>query len=114
MQIEFKNLVQLDIVWCDSYGIDYTPTVSPGIREKILHENNYEKPREGGYYFWDMARAAIAAESEMLYLGMFDEVDEGTQYHKIDNNPPLVLALCFKPDLLFSCIIYIWEGGTEW
>ena len=88
MQIEFKNLVQLDIAWCDGNGIDYTPTVSPGIREKILHENNYEKPRDGGYYFWDMARAAIAAGSEMLYLGMFDEVDEGTQYHKIDNNPP--------------------------
>ncbi|MCK4749106.1 MAG: hypothetical protein KAT15_18765, partial [Bacteroidales bacterium] len=88
MAIEFKNIVISDIVWCDANGIDYTPTVSPGIREKILHGNNYEKYRDGGYYFWDMARAALDAGCKMLYLGMFDEVDEGTQYHKIDNNPP--------------------------
>ncbi len=88
MSTEFKNIVENDIAWCNANGIDYTPTVSPGIREKILHGNNYEKPREGGYYFWDMTKAALEAGSEMLYLGMFDEVDEGTQYHKIDNNPP--------------------------
>ncbi|HEX9971946.1 MAG TPA: LamG-like jellyroll fold domain-containing protein [bacterium] len=88
MSTEFRNMVENDIVWCNANGIAYTPTVSPGIREKILQGNNYEKPREGGYYFWDMAKAAIEAGSEMLYLGMFDEVDEGTQYHKIDNNPP--------------------------
>jgi len=88
MNYKFKNLVSTDVNWCKTNGVAYTPTVSPGIREKILHGNGYEKYREGGYYFWDMARAAIEAGSEMLYLGMFDEVDEGTQYHKIDNNPP--------------------------
>lgn len=88
MNTTFKNLVKSDLVWCQEHGVDYVPTISPGIREKILHGNNYEQPREGGYYFWDMARAALEAGSTMFYLGMFDEVDEGTQYHKIDNNPP--------------------------
>ena len=88
MATEFKSLVEADVNWCKENGVGYTPTVSPGIREKILHGNGYEKYREGGYYFWDMAKAAIEAGSEMLYLGMFDEVDEGTQYHKINNNPP--------------------------
>ncbi len=112
MSGEFKNLVQNDIQWCNTYGVDYTPTVSPGIREKILHGNNYEKPREGGYYFWDMAKAAIEAGSEMLYLGMFDEVDEGTQYHKIDNNPPF-----FSNSLNFATYgndpedHYLWLAG---
>ncbi|WP_235298724.1 LamG-like jellyroll fold domain-containing protein [Portibacter marinus] len=88
MATDFKSKVRSDVLWCNENDIDYTPTISPGIREKILHGNNYERPREGGYYFWDMARAAIDVGVEMLYLGMFDEVDEGTQYHKINNNPP--------------------------
>ncbi|GAB5554967.1 MAG: hypothetical protein Sapg2KO_45580 [Saprospiraceae bacterium] len=88
MGSEFKSLVAQDVIWCNENGLDYTPTISPGIREKILNDNGYERFREGGYYFWDMARAAIMAGSEMLYLGMFDEIDEGTQYHKINNNPP--------------------------
>ncbi len=112
MLTEFKAIVKDDIAWCKANGIDYTPTISPGIREKILHENDYEKPREGGYYFWDMARAAIDAGSEMLYLGMFDEVDEGTQYHKIDNNPPP-----YREDLSFATYgtdpedHYLWLAG---
>jgi len=81
MTTEFKSLVEDDIAWCDAYGIQYVPTVSPGIREKILHGNDYEKFREGGYYFWDMAKAALEAGSEMLYLGMFDEIDEGHTHH---------------------------------
>ena len=50
LNTEFKTIVTDDIAWCDTNGIDYTPTISPGIREKILHGNNYEIPREGGYY----------------------------------------------------------------
>ncbi len=88
MRSRFKNLVEADLAWCNAAGINYAPTISPGIREFILHGNGYQKPRDGGYYFWDMAKAALEVGSELLYLGMFDEVDEGTQYHKIDNNPP--------------------------
>jgi len=88
MANKFKSVVKKDIVWCDAHEIDYAPTISPGMREKILQGNNFELDRERGCYFWDMAKAAIEAGSELFYLGMFDEIDEGTQYHKIDNNPP--------------------------
>lgn len=88
MLTTYKSLVAADNAWCNAEGITYAPNVSPGIREKILHGNNYEIPREGGLYFWDMARAALEAGSESLYLGMFDEIDEGTQLFKINNNPP--------------------------
>jgi hypothetical protein len=88
MGVEFRSLVVRDLEWCEENNLDYTPTISPGIREFLLNQNNYQRPRESGYYFWDMARAAITAGSPMLYLGMFDEIDEGTQYYKINNNPP--------------------------
>jgi glycoprotein endo-alpha-1,2-mannosidase len=84
----YKSIVKSDLAWCNSENMDYAPCISPGIREKILQGNGYEKYREGGYYFWDMAKAAIEAGSQLLYLGMFDEIDEGTQLHKINNNPP--------------------------
>ena len=43
MRTLFKSLVASDIAWCKANGIDYTPTVSPDIREKILHGNGYER-----------------------------------------------------------------------
>ncbi len=88
MAVTYKNLVNSDLLWCDTENVAYAPCISPGIREKILAGNGYEKYREGGYYFWDMAKAAVEAGSKLLYLGMFDEIDEGTQLHKINNTPP--------------------------
>jgi hypothetical protein len=88
MSVTYRNLVQADNAWCDAEGLDYAPTVSPGIREFLLNLNNYERPREGGLYFWDMARAALAGGSNSLYFGMFDEIDEGTQYFKVHKDPP--------------------------
>jgi len=88
MSTDFKKLITDDIAWCNANGIGYTPTISPGIREKILRGRGYELSREDGYYFWDMSKTAIEAGVKMLYLGMFDEIDEGTQYYKINNNPP--------------------------
>lgn len=93
MATTFKSIVKTDLSWCNTAGVDYAPCISPGIREKILAGNGYEKYREGGYYFWDMAKAAVEAGSKMLYLGMFDEIDEGTQISKINNNPPFYSTL---------------------
>ena len=112
MKTQFKDILVDDIAWCKANGLEYTATISPGIREKILHGNGYEKSREGGYYFWDMAKVAIDAGIEMLYLGMYDEVDEGTQYHKISNNPPF-----YSNDLHFATYgnnpedHYLWLAG---
>jgi len=112
MNGSFKNYVVTDLAWCKANGIEYTATISPGIREKIKNRNGYEKYREGGYYFWDMAKVAIDAGVEMLYLGMYDEIDEGTQYHKISNNPPF-----FSNDLHFATYgdnpedHYLWLAG---
>lgn len=85
---KYRNQVKGDVEWTAAEGLDYIPTISPGIREFLLNLNNYERPRDGGLYFVDMARAAIESGSKSLYLGMFDEMDEGTQYFKVHQNPP--------------------------
>ncbi len=43
-------------------------------------------PRHGGRFFWRQAYNAQAAGANMLYVAMFDEVDEGTAMFKIAEN----------------------------
>jgi glycoprotein endo-alpha-1,2-mannosidase len=87
---------QSDVIWCQenstpSHLIEYLPVIWPG----YSHHNAEpakpynEMPRRGGQFFWDQLRAAIlTGHANMLYIAMFDEVDEGTAIFKISNNPP--------------------------
>jgi hypothetical protein len=45
-------------------------------------------PRLGGRFFWSQFVAAKAAGAEMLYVAMFDEVDEATAIFKCTNDVP--------------------------
>jgi hypothetical protein len=45
-------------------------------------------PRRGGRFFWSQVVAAKRVGAEMLYVAMFDEVDEGAAIFKCTNSPP--------------------------
>jgi hypothetical protein len=45
-------------------------------------------PRLKGQFFWSQIAAAKRAGARMLYVAMFDEVDEGTAIFKCTNEPP--------------------------
>ena len=40
-------------------------------------------PRDGGKFYWQQVYNAISAGADMLYVAMFDEVDEGTAMFKL-------------------------------
>jgi hypothetical protein len=42
-----------------------------------------QTPRRGGKFFWRQAYNAVSAGAEMIYVAMYDEVDEGTAMFKI-------------------------------
>ncbi len=92
-----RDHVMADIKWTQERGIDYVPIVYPGFswRNLSLNKPNLARytaygaiPRLGGQFYWDQIVAMLNAGAEMLYVAMFDEIDEGTAIMKISNNPP--------------------------
>jgi hypothetical protein len=45
-------------------------------------------PRLGGDFLWSQCRADISAGARMLYIAMFDELDEGTAIFKVRQDVP--------------------------
>jgi hypothetical protein len=78
-----------DVVWARKRDIDYMPVVFPGFS---WHNLNGAKlgsiPRLDGRFLWSQVIANKKAGADMLYIAMFDEVDEGTAIFKCTNNPP--------------------------
>ena len=86
-----------DLKWCKERGLDYAPIAYPGFswRNLSLGKPELSKytaygaiPRLGGRFYWDQITTMITAGAEMIYVAMFDEIDEGTAIFKVSDNPP--------------------------
>jgi hypothetical protein len=93
----YRDVILKDIKWCKENHVDYAPCVCPGFSWHNLSRksrNEEEKPpasipRMGGTFYWQQISTAIAAGADMLYVAMFDEVNEGTAIFKVTDNPPV-------------------------
>jgi hypothetical protein len=83
-----SRYIEPDMAECKSLGIDYLPVVYPGFSFKNHKPEKpfNEIPRNGGTFMWHQMYNAVAAGSKMIYVAMFDEVDEGTAIFKIAEN----------------------------
>ncbi len=80
-----------DLAWCREQSLDYLPVVFPGFS---WHNLNPEAPlgqipRLMGEFLWSQFVAAKNAGATMIYVAMFDEVDEGTAIFKCTDQPPV-------------------------
>lgn len=89
-----NNVWAQDVTWCNNHNIEYLPVIFPGYS---FHNNNpsdlshplNQIPRLGGQFFWSQVSSTVTiAGANMLYVAMFDEVDEATAIFKVTNNPP--------------------------
>jgi hypothetical protein len=81
---------QPDLAWCRAAGLDYLPVVFPGFSWHNLKGAELDAiPRLKGDFLWSQFVAAKRAGATMIYVAMFDEVDEGTAIFKCANQPPV-------------------------
>jgi hypothetical protein len=89
-----KIYAEPDLQWCRQNHLDYLPVIFPGFRWKNLmatrgHPNTSDEiDRLKGRFFEAQGRGLISAGVNMLYVAMFDEIDEGTAIFKCTNEPP--------------------------
>jgi hypothetical protein len=89
-----KSEREPDMKWAAEKGKDYLPGIFPGFSwHNLMKTRNQEGrfnqiPRLGGQFLWTQAVTSKRAGAKMLYLAMFDEIDEGTALFKVSNNPP--------------------------
>ncbi len=85
-----RAVIEEDLKWCEENNIDYVPSVFPGFSWHNLKPESPLNaiPRLKGKFMWRQFYSAISAGCEMIYVSMFDEMDEGTAIFKCTNNPP--------------------------
>lgn len=92
---EAGNYLGKDLDWCRERGIDYMPVIYSGFSWHNLYKTRNKVaeldaiPRSGGRFLWQHGRAVKASGTNMVYVAMFDEMDEGTQIFKVTNDPPV-------------------------
>jgi len=89
VQRHAKQYWEQDILWARKYDVDYMPVVFPGFSWHNLKGAELGSiPRLDGRFLWSQVIASKKAGADMLYVAMFDEVDEGTAIFKCTNHPP--------------------------
>ena len=78
-----------DMAWCAEQKLDYLPVVFPGFSWWNMYGKEQNGiPRLKGEFLWSQFAAVKRAGAEMIYVAMFDEVDEGTAIFKCTNDVP--------------------------
>ncbi|MDI1337549.1 MAG: glycoside hydrolase family 71/99-like protein [Lacunisphaera sp.] len=89
-----ETMVTADLAWTGSRGLSYLPVIYPGFSWHNLQRSRGNEaafdaiPRQRGEFFRSLAAGTLAGGATMLYVAMFDEIDEGTAVMKTSQNPP--------------------------
>ncbi len=111
-----RDHVMMDIEWAKEHGVDYAPIICPGFSWKNMRKNDpsivYNAiPRMGGHFFWDQMTTVISAGAEMIYLAMYDEIDEGTAIFKVSDTPPNSDEVHFVDNDGMPSDTHLWLSG---
>ncbi len=109
----FLPLISEDLAWCKDHNIEYVPTVFPGFSWYNMNTNSIlnQIPRNKGNFFWTQFAGAIKSGVDMIYVAMFDEIDEATAIFKCSHNVPVGDSkfVSIEPEL--GTDHYLWLTG---
>lgn len=110
----FTANIKDDITWCKTNKVDYAPVVFPGFSWHNMYPNDPMNaiPRNSGKFYWAQLTGAISLGAEMIYVAMFDEIDEGTAIFKCSSNPPVGLSNFVTFDAGIPSDYYLFLTGT--
>jgi glycoprotein endo-alpha-1,2-mannosidase len=110
----FKTLIPEDITWCKKHHLDYVPTVFPGFSWHNMYPEfpSNQIPRNKGEFFWKQISGALSFGAEMIYVAMFDEIDEGTAIFKCAHYVPVGESLFVPIEKEIPSDYYLWLTGT--
>jgi hypothetical protein len=79
-----------DLAWCREAKLDYLPVVFPGFSWHNMNPGARLDaiPRRRGAFLWSQLTAAVKSGAGMIYVAMFDEVDEATAIFKCASEVP--------------------------
>ncbi|MDD4823631.1 MAG: glycoside hydrolase family 71/99-like protein [Bacteroidales bacterium] len=110
----FKPLIGKDQKWCDEHHLKYMPVVFPGFSWNNMYpeSKNSFVPRNHGKFFWKQLSGAASEGARMIYVAMFDEIDEGTAIFKCAKRVPVCEGSKFVPiNEDISSDHYLWLTG---
>lgn len=115
-QARYAAQVKADLAWCNDRHVDYVPCIYPGFSWYNLGKDEFnglpplnQIPRQKGGFYWSQISEAMQAGTKMLYVAMFDEMDEGTAIFKCTNELPIGPKLCDYEGLPSDH--YLWLTG---
>ena len=110
----FKPLIGKDQKWCNENNLKYMPVVFPGFSWNNMYPNSKNSfiPRNHGNFFWKQLSGAASEGARMIYVAMFDEIDEGTAIFKTAHRVPVGDGSKFVPlDEDISSDHFLWLTG---
>ncbi|UZR97445.1 glycoside hydrolase family 71/99-like protein [Chondrinema litorale] len=88
----FKSIIGKDVKWCEENGLAYMPVVFPGFSWNNMlppDKPSSTNPRNKGNFLWKQFSGAASEGAQMVYVAMFDEIDEGTAIFKLAHKVPV-------------------------
>jgi glycoprotein endo-alpha-1,2-mannosidase len=109
----FKERIKDDLAWCTKNGLDYVPVVYPGFSwQNMRHNDPFDAiPRNKGNFLWKQLSGAIECGAKMIYVAMFDEIDEGTAIFKCAKDVPVGASKFVPYEKEIPADYYMWLTG---
>lgn len=107
----YQSLIKQDIRWAKQNKVDYAPLAFPGFSWGNMKESPSTIERNKGSFFWKQLSNAIDMGAQMIYIAMFDEIDEGTAIFKCAKKVPVGVSTFVPIEEGIESDHYLWLAG---